>query len=188
MSTPPLRSRLAAVTQEGWTVTAPPLAPSLVTLHYRGSLGPIGMVAADPGVAGFWVARTFTTTIAGSVHVPPNRDAPGFAAACATVARFRHPARPVLAVLDASDGRSEGSGEATAAVLAAASSLGVAVPVEIWDPAGPALDADRHGEQLARLLADERPEPAALAVEDGAQLARIVDAAGAVVAWGGLGS
>jgi hypothetical protein len=75
--------------------------------------------------------------------------------------------------------------DATAAVLAAASSLGAAVPVEVWDPAGAAIDADGHREQLARLLVEDRPEPVSVTVEPGAQLARIVDAAGEVVAWGG---
>jgi hypothetical protein len=176
--TPPLRSRLAAVTQDGWKVSVAPLAPSRVTLHYSDALGTGGMVAADPGLAGFWVARTFTTTVAGSVHVPPSETAPGFAVACATVARLRHPPRPALAVVDSID-------DATAAVLAAASSLGAAVPVEVWDPAGAAIDADGHREQLARLLVEDRPEPVSVTVEPGAQLARIVDAAGEVVAWGG---
>jgi hypothetical protein len=43
-----------------------------------------GLVVADPGPAGFWVARAFPTTEPGSVLVPAT-DAPGTAAAAALV-------------------------------------------------------------------------------------------------------
>ncbi len=67
---PPLRPRLAAVTQAGWAATGVPLMPSLVTQHYARVLGDGGFVAADAGTAGYWVARTFATTRLGSVNVP----------------------------------------------------------------------------------------------------------------------
>ena len=96
---PPLRQRLAAVTQAGWTSTATPLAPSLVTRHYAQALGQDGLVAADSGTAGFWVARTLATTRLRSALVPaaPVR---GWAASCAFVARRANPLRRVLAVAD----------------------------------------------------------------------------------------
>src|SRR5690606_3199418 len=67
--------------------------------HYATEIGWGGLVAADPGVAGYWVARTFATTTLGSVEVPAS-GGPGFAVACAAVARLRAPDRPVLAVVD----------------------------------------------------------------------------------------
>ena len=84
---PPLRERLAAVTQAGWAATASPLMPSLVTRHYAEVFGHGGLVAADPGTAGFWVARTFATTRLGTAFVP-GQPVRGWAAACVLVARL----------------------------------------------------------------------------------------------------
>ncbi len=95
---PPLRTRLAAATQAGWASTVAPLAPSQATLAYGRRLAGGGLVAADAGVAGFWVARTFATTQLGGVAVPAE-EMPGWAAACVTVARMAAPLRPALAVL-----------------------------------------------------------------------------------------
>jgi hypothetical protein len=178
LAVPPLRAGLAAVTQQGWSAEVVPLAPTRVTLNYGRSFGPEGLVAADPGVAGYWVARTFATTEPGAVHVPAQADAVGFAPACALVARLRCPSRAVLAVVD---------GPVAApvhAVLEAADHLGVAVPLEAWDPSGPALAPADHLDRLRRLVVAERPQPVSLAT-DPAQLSRMVDVAGPVVAWGG---
>jgi hypothetical protein len=73
---------------------------------------------------------------------------------------------------------------AVQAVLDAAEHLGVGIPLEVWDPSGPALAAADHLDRLRRLAVAERPEPVSLAT-DPAQLGQMVDAAGPVVAWGG---
>ena len=181
---PPLRTELARVTQEGWAATTTPLAPSLVTRHYGQVFGGGGLVAADPGVPGYWVGRTFATTDLGGVHVPATTaGTSGFAAACAVVARLRAPNRPVLAVVD---GSGPGAGDdMTAAVLRAASGLGVAVPVAVWDPGGRPLSADEHLALLQAAVVAEEPAPIVVAT-DPTQLHRMVDVAGEVVAWGGL--
>ena len=178
LGVPPLRSALAVVTQEGWASAALPLAPSRVTLHYGDVFGSGGLVAADPGVAGYWLARTFSTTVLGSAQVPARRGH-GFAAACALVARLRRPARPVLAAVDRLS-------PATAAVLEAAACLGVAVPVEVWDPGGPEVTADDHLERLRPGAVTAPSGPVAVRTDAG-QLGRMIDVAGPVVAWGGLG-
>ena len=54
-----------------------------------------GLVAADPGPAGLWIARAFPTLVPGSVIVPAARQ-PGFAAAAALVAALDD--RPAIAV------------------------------------------------------------------------------------------
>jgi len=179
LEVPPLRSGLAAVTQEGWASTGGALAPTRATLHYGRCFGSGGLVAADPGVAGYWVARTFSTTELGSAQVPAERDNDGFAVACGLVARLRRPGRPVLAAVDGPPG------EMVEAVLDAAASLGVAVPLEVWDPDGPHLDPEAHLDRLARLALDDGPVPVHLAT-DPAQLGRMIDVAGPVVAWNGL--
>ncbi|HVM63411.1 MAG TPA: hypothetical protein VMU14_01025 [Acidimicrobiales bacterium] len=179
LEVPPLRAGLAAVTQEGWASTSVPLAPSRVTLHYGQVFGNGGLLAADAGTAGYWVARTFSTTQLGTVHVPARR-VPGFAAACALVARLRQPARPVLAVVDRVD-------EATSAVLQAAAMLGVPVPVEVWTPDGVAMGPDEHLARLRHVAVafGQAARPAVLAT-DPSQFGRMVDVAGPVIAWGGL--
>jgi hypothetical protein len=238
LTVPPLRAGLARVTQEGWRRTRAPLAPSQVTLAYGRATGAGGLVAADPGIGGYWVARTFATTGLGGAVVPARPGAAGLAAACVAVARLRRPGRPALAVVDAhrhagartADGRGEpvaapatavgamwppgptsavggvaaaGAGgtrlrggwrddpglaevptpdEATASVAEAADRLGVAVPVERWDPDGPARDAGAHAEDLRHALAAERPVTVDIAT-DQAQLARMIEVAGEIVAW-----
>ncbi len=181
---PILRTRLADVTQRGWTIERSPLPPSRVTKHYAEYLAAGGLVAADAGIAGFWVARTFATTRLGAAIVPsaPN---PGFAAACVAVARLRRPAQPALAVADAP------LDEEIAAVVDAAAALGIDVPVEAWGPDGEQLGADAHCQRLRRLVfagssgslgATGTTGPVTLATDPG-QMAEIVDAAGPVVAW-----
>jgi Thiamine pyrophosphate enzyme, central domain len=172
---PPLRTELARVTQEGWASPGVPLAPSAVTRAYAAAVGSGGLMAADPGPPGYWVARTFATTALGGAVVPARPDARGLAAACVAVARRRWPGRPALAVTGSED-------DITAAVTDAAARWGVAVPVERWSRDGPALDADAHAARLADLLASDAPAPADLAT-DPRQLDRMVEVAGDVVAW-----
>ena len=172
---PPLREALAAVTEDGWRAEGAPMAPSRVTWHYGQLAAGGGLVAADAGLGGYWVARTLPTAELGSVIVPAERS-PGFAAACCLVARLRNPRRPVLAVCD----------EEPVAVLAAAQALGVALPVEVWTPTGKQLDPDAHWTRLSELTAGAEGGAVTLATDPG-QLAAMVDAAGPVAAWGGLG-
>ena len=170
---PPLRADLAAVTQRGWTATAAPLSPTKVTQHYSEVLGDGGLVAADPGTAGYWVARTFATQRLGGVHVTAHRDHAGFAVACCAVARLAEPGRPVLAVVDGVDG-------STALALETAERLGVAVPVEVWSDDGRSLDAPAH---LARLHDLVRDGGRVTIATDSSQLDEMRAVAGPIVAW-----
>lgn len=167
---PPLRDRLAAATQAGWAAVGAPLAPSQATRNYGDVVTAGGTVAADPGPAGFWVARTLGTTRPGAVHVPASADAAGFAVACAVVARRLRPDAPALAVVDAL------SPEVLAMV-----EPGVAV--EVWAEDGDVLDADAHAARLARLVVTGGVAHLRTSTD---QFAAMVDAAGPVTAWGGL--
>ncbi len=178
LTMPPLRARLAEVTQRGWRVAASPLPPSRATMHYAECVAAGALVAADAGDAGFWVARTLGTTRLGAVIVPPTAVR-GFAAACVAVSLLRRPGRPALAVIDRADA------DATALVVDAAAALGVGVPVEAWDPDGDRLDADAHRERLRRLVLGGVPAggaPCTLAT-DPRQLSEMIGAAGPIVAW-----
>lgn len=73
-----------------------------------------GVVVAEPGLVGFWIARTFPTSVPGSVVVPASGGVEAAHAAAAVLAR---------------DGR--------AVVLVAGSPLTEAIPgvdVNVWDP------------------------------------------------------
>jgi hypothetical protein len=175
---PPLRERLAAVTQAGWTASGTPLMPTRVTRHYAQVLGESGLVAADPGTAGYWVARTFATTRLGSVLVPAAR-VEGWAAACALVARLATPLRPALAVVDG------GPGERGSAVLTEALRSGVRIGVEVWDPDGEPCSAEHHLARLGALVSGDAGSGASTLATDPCQFAQMVDAAGQVRAWTG---
>ena len=178
MAMPPLRSRLAEVTQRGWRVEESPLPPSRVTKHYGECVTAGALVAADAGNAGFWVARTLGTTRLGAVIVPSS-PSPGFAAACVAVSLLRHPGRPALAVIDLAEA------ESTELIVNAAASLGVSVPVEAWDPDGDGLDAVAHQDRLRRLVLGGFPAGGELCtlLTDSNQLSEMIGAAGPIVAW-----
>jgi Thiamine pyrophosphate enzyme, central domain len=175
---PLLRQRLAAVTEAGWTAVGTPLMPSRVTRHYAQVLGESGLVAADPGTAGYWVARTFATTRPGSALVPA-APLEGWAVACVLVARLTAPLRPALAVVDG------GLGERGDAVLAEASRLGVAVGVEAWAEDAEPSSAEHHRARLDALVSGGSGAVQSSLATDSHQLAAMVDVAGPVRAWTG---
>jgi Thiamine pyrophosphate enzyme, central domain len=172
---PPLRARLAAVTQAGWASTAVPLVPSLVTRHYAQAMGDAGLVAADAGRAGFWVARTFATPQLGAASVPAGAVG-GWAAACVLVARLVEPLRRAVAVVDGAPD------DLTTAVLEEAARHGVAVGVEAWQEGGEALGPEAHRARLEELA---QAGGVVTLATDGRQLAQLTAVAGPVRAWTG---
>jgi hypothetical protein len=176
LAVPPLRDRLASVTQAGWARSGSPLHPARATLDLHDALGPGGLVAADPGIAGFWVARTFGTTELGSVLVPADGSSEGFAAACVLVARLHEPNRAALAVVDGPPS------DEVAAVLDAARRLGVPVAVEAWSAEGERLDQPAHRARAEELARGQRVGVASVAI-DPAPLDEFAAAAGRIIAW-----
>jgi hypothetical protein len=173
----PLRTRLGSVTQKGWIRESAPLPPTRVTRQYALSLGASGLVSADAGVAGYWVARTFSTTRLGTTVVP-NTPTPGFAVAAVIVARMAQPWRPALAVVN-------GTPDAiTLGLLDEAARMGIGVGVEAWDGAGPALDGAAHMDRLRRLIVTRTQDVVGLST-DGGQIDEMIEAAGPIIAWRG---
>jgi hypothetical protein len=170
---PPLFTELARITQDGWEHAAAPLPPSKLTQHYGRVFGGGGLVAADPGTAGYWVARTVGTTGVGGVLVPGEADAHGFAVAAAIVSGLLEPDRPALAVVDRLE-------DVHHELLDLAAALEVPVAVEVWRLDGPDLDADEHEGRLLRLVEHGGVVDVAT---DGRQLRRMVAVAGPIVAW-----
>jgi hypothetical protein len=166
---PPLRTRLAEVTQRGWQDA---YAPSQVTRGYQAvvtSRG--GFVAADAGIGGYWVARTLGTTAPDSVVVPSRAEPEGFAVACAVVAQMYAPERPVLAVTDE-------LGPCSHELLA----YGRPIAVEVWEPDGHRIDPERHRARLAEAVYGDGSAVQRVTT-DGWQLDEMVAVAGPVVAW-----
>jgi thiamine pyrophosphate-dependent acetolactate synthase large subunit-like protein len=96
---PPDRSGLFQIMADlvgpRYTDDAAPWNPARAAFELAQTRPEGGLVAADPGPAGFWVARAFPTTEQNSVIVPATRVR-GFAAAAAIVAALD--GRPAVAV------------------------------------------------------------------------------------------
>jgi hypothetical protein len=171
---PPLYTDLAAVIGPAYDSEAVPLHPARASRDL-GALRPFGgIVVADPGPAGLWVARTFPTTEPGSVLVPAT-DAPGSAAAAALLGGL-DASRPALGVttwpLD----------PMTEAVLELARSLEVALTLEAWG--GEATPASPDDRQEATAAAIARPGVDVIPVPvDFSATADLVAVAGEVTAW-----
>jgi hypothetical protein len=170
---PRLYTELAAALAPLYESDAVPLTPPRAAAALARSRPGTGLVAADAGPAGLWVARTFPTTEPGSVVVPAT-VAPGFAAAAAFVARGR--GRPSLAVTTAP------VDEATLGVLALADRLDAVLAVLAWGPDGPLASADDVDDVLAGAWSGASGGVVDLPV-DLAETGVLEGVAGPVVAW-----
>ena len=168
-----LFGRLAAVVQPLYRSDAVPLSPGRIVADLAAA--GLDLVSADPGPAGFWVARAFPTAALGSVVVPATR-ADGIAAALALVAGIRRPGCRAVAVTAGP------VTAATASVLDQARRLRVPVVVEAWGADGDLVAAADHLDALREAVA--RGETRVLHVPvDLSQTAALVDVAGEIVAW-----
>jgi thiamine pyrophosphate-dependent acetolactate synthase large subunit-like protein len=173
---PALHGALAEVVSPLYEDDGAPLSPARASLHLSGALPDRAMAVADAGEAGFWVARTFPTSIPNSVCVPATA-APGFAAAAALCCVLDD--RPVLAVTDEAGIDSQETG----AVLALAEQMGTAVAIQVWRRGGPAwTGAGQHVELIeAELAADGvRVDEVPVRFED---MTLLEEVAGPVSAW-----
>ena len=178
VSGPPNRlyPRLAAVVQRLSPSSQVPLSPARAVADLRAALPPGGVITADPGLAGLWIARTFPTTDARSIGVPAT-VAPGYAAAAALVARLD--GRPAIAVTTAA------ADSMTARVLELAAVLGLGFPLELWADEGRLTNADDHCVDVRSALDQMRVTRLTVPV-DATHTDELVAVAGEVVAWGGL--
>lgn len=177
-----LYPRLAAIAQPGFVDTKVPLHPARAVADLGAALPAGGLVVAEPGIAGLWVARTFPTPALTPgaprrVVVPAHREA-GIAARLALAASMAGRAAIAVTIGPIDD--------ATARVLAEAEQHGTAIVLVVWSERGRLQVVDDHRSQLIDALASGRPSvlevPVAL---DDTRL--LIAAAGNVVAWGGLG-
>lgn len=183
--TPPVNElypRLAAVAQPGFVDDRVPLHPARAVADLGAALPPGGLLSADPGVAGLWVARTFPTPAVAPggdrrVMVPSDRTPGAAAQVAAEAARAGRPA--VIVTTDPVPA-------ATATVYDELTGAGLRVVLVVWNERGSLARVTEHRERLDAALAGPRASvvevPVAIELTD-----LLVDAAGPVVAWGGLG-
>lgn len=176
IGTVPLRARLAEAVAEWTRSDAAPIAPARAVTDAAAVLGPDGFVAADPGTAGLWVARTFATTELGSVAVPARAGTGGWAAACAYVSRLLDPGRRALAVVAEID-------PVTAAILDEARRGRVGPVVEVWDPDAAPVPPAVRAAALDRAITSEATTDVIRTCIDLSHTDALVDIAGPVVAW-----
>jgi cysteine synthase len=122
------------------------------------------------------VARTFPTTDPGTVVVPATATG-GIAAALALTAALH--GVPAIAVT------TEPIDPTTLGVLKLATDLGAALVVDVWGAGGPVRSVENHLAQLEAAVT----EPGVTIVDVPVDLSltrKLVNAAGPVVAWGGL--
>ncbi len=176
-----LYPRLAAIAQPGYVDDKVPLHPARAVADLGATLPPGGLLTAEPGVAGLWVARTFSTPALEPdqprrVVVPATRE-PGRAATLALAAA--RAGRPAIVVTTAP------IDDATAAVIDEARTDALDLVVIVWGERGRVQRADDHRDLLANALASRGTSTVEVpvALEDTALL---VAAAGDVVAWGGF--
>jgi hypothetical protein len=176
---PSVRAALAPVLTPLWESDGAPVTAARAALHLSGALPDDGLAVADPGPAGFWVARATPTSFPGAVCVPATVE-PGFAAAAALVASLD--GRPCLAVTD-EVGAAE---EATAAVLDVARVIGAPLAVQVWGGEGVAAPDD-HVSLLRDHLAGPRTGAESVRLDrvhvDLSVPDALVELAGPVVAW-----
>jgi len=177
-----LYGRLAAVAQPGFVDDRVPLHPARAVADLGAALPPGGLLSADPGVAGLWVARTFPTPAVAPggdrrVVVPSDRTPGAAARVAAAAARVGRPA--VIVTTDPVP-------TATAVVVDELAAEGVHLVLVVWSERGSLVRVAEHRERLDLALAGPHTSvvevPVALDLTD-----LLVDAAGPVVAWGGLG-
>jgi thiamine pyrophosphate-dependent acetolactate synthase large subunit-like protein len=176
-----LYARLAAVAQPGYVDDKVPLHPARVVAELGAALPSGGFLAAEPGLAGLWVARTFPTPAlepgAPRRVVIPARREPGQALRRAVAAARR--GRPSLAVTTIPlDG-------ATADQVAAVAGDDLPLVVIGWSEDGPSVRASELGPAVEAALGARRPAVLEVAV-CATDTRLLVEAAGEVVAWGGL--
>jgi hypothetical protein len=170
---PALYTELAAALGPLYESSASPLTPARAARDLSVVLPKGGLVTADPGPAGLWVARTFPTTEPGSVVVP-SLPAPGFAVAAAMAASLD--GRATIAVTTSP------FDPTTEALLDLAASFGSSFVLAEWGADVTWAEASAHKVALRSALA--APGIAHVPVPvDFSHTRTLVDVAGEVVAW-----
>lgn len=172
---PRLYTGLAAVVSPLYTADRVPLSAGRAVADIKAALPAGGGVFADPGLAGFWIARAFPTSELGTVTVPAVKE-PGYAAWAAFQAS--RSGRAAVAVTTSPHDIE------TDDAVAYAVTAGVPFVLAVWG-AGNLTVADEHRAHLAEAFAAPRVRIVEVPV-DWSDTDLLVDFAGPITAWGGL--
>jgi thiamine pyrophosphate-dependent acetolactate synthase large subunit-like protein len=150
-----------------------PLNPARAASDIVAALGPEGVICAEAGRAGWWVARTVPTVRLGSVQIPASAGPKSVGAAY----RNATAGIPAVAVIDAPlDPVSE-------EFIDAARETGLTMIVEIWgDDSGELLDAADHQARVREALGAGGVTVLRPAI-DFSPTADLVAACGPLIAW-----
>jgi len=170
---PALYDVLSTALQPLYADETVPLSPARAAADLGSARPPGALVAADPGLAGLWIARTLPTTEVASVVVP-SLPVHGFALAAALAASFDG-RRAVAVISDPVDGP-------TAELLALAEHWGADVVLEVWGADAPLDSASARVDRLAAAIGRNGVD-VQLTPVDFSQTQVLLDAAGPVVAW-----
>jgi hypothetical protein len=175
---PPAYEQLRSVITPLYESEVVPLTAPRAALHMAGLLPEGGTVVADPGAAGFWLARSFPTSYPGNICIPASFT-PGFAAAAALVCSLE--GRPYFAVSDQIGGI-EGLDDVTAELLELAEELKQPVALQLWGPEGTLSNSAAHIEVLQAQLATEhvRIDEVPVDLDATEEIERV---AGELIAW-----
>jgi hypothetical protein len=170
---PPLYTKLAEALAPRYQRTTTPLSPARAAADLAEVRPPGGLVVADPGPAGLWLARAFPTDEPGSVVVPAS-NVKGFAAAAVLVAALD--GRPALGVV------TEPADPATTAVLDLGARWEQPMALAIWGADSEVTSAEDHRARLVGARSSAGVDVVAVPV-DFADTRLLVEVAGEVVAW-----
>ena len=177
-----LYPRLAAVAQPGFVDDRVPLHPARAVAELGAALPAGGLMTADPGIAGLWVARTFPTPAVAPGGprrvVVPSRWEPGLAARIAVAAATE--GRPAIVVT------TDHVDPATAAVYDAAAAAALPLVLVVWSQHTTLRRVDEHREQLDVAIGGGRTAVISVPV-DLSLTGLLIEAAGPVAAWPELG-
>lgn len=120
---PPLFERIAAVAQPGYVDERFPRHPARAVIDLKQRMAPRGIVTAEPGPAGLWLARTFPTDAPGTVVVPAVAR-PAIGVACG-LAAARAGITTIAVVVDSLD-------DTGRALVELARSLDAPLSIEVW--------------------------------------------------------
>ncbi len=149
-----------------------PLSPIRATVEVSGAGSDGGIIAADAGPAGLWLARGLAPSAA--TVIVPARPARGFAAAAALVSGLD--GRPAIAVTTAP------VDPITEALLDLAARLDVPLVAEVWGGEASWESPDEHVERLDAARAADGVHRVAVPVDlSGTRV--LVEVAGPVAAW-----
>lgn len=168
---PPLYETIASIVTPMYERSGGPVTPPRAALHLSGAAPEGAVVVADPGAAGFWVARTFPTGVAGSVVVPAIAQ-PGFAVAAGIVASLDG-----RACVGITDGPLD---DTSVALLDAAQRLGASVAVQCWVDGDTGTDEHLELTRAGFAAGGGRVDTVGV---DSSCLEPLVEALGPVTAW-----